>query len=220
MSYTNRNNLQNFMQITISGTGLEGHIDNVYIPAVEKMINNYCFQPNGFEEVTITREKVQGLVSSDGELYLVAKNKPINTLTEVQIGKGTSFTTLSLTDNDSNTRYDLTPTSHIIFPNQEISLTGTFTISNFWDLRFKRFWAKLSYTTGFETLPADLVHAATLLLAHIYRKGQDDIGNKSGLRALSQGQIRYDYLVSTKDAEDELIKEAKSLINHYRNMEA
>ena len=216
--YTTRNNLQNYLRVTISGSNLESHIDTVFIPTVEKFINNYCFQPNGFEEVTITRERVQGLVTSDGELFIRPKNKPVNTLTELQIGKGTSYTTLQLTDNNGDTRYEITESSHIIFPNQEISLTGTFTISSFWDLRYKRFFAKVSYTTGFETLPADLVHAATLLLASMYRKGEPEIGNKKGLRGFSQGQLQAQYIIDTS-GKDELVNQALSLLNHYKNVE-
>ena len=216
--YTNRNNLANYLQITISGTGLESHIDNVYIPTVEKIVNNYCHQPNGFEAVDVTEEKRRGMVTSDGELLVIPLNKPVNSISAITFGKGTVYNNLTLLDGNGNTRYDITHYGHIIIPNQELTLTGSFTINSWFDLSRRPFFTKLSYNAGFEELPEAIVHASTLLLASMYRKGDAEIGNKAGLRSQSQGQISYDYLVD-KEGKDELVKQALEILNEYVNVE-
>jgi len=213
LSYASKTDLQNLLLINIDSS-FNTQIDT-WISAAERIVNNYM----GFTTVSglwneeITDEISDARVDSDANLVINPRKRPINSVSQIEIVKGTSSIDLDLTDSDDNTRYIIPATNDkIIFPSFELSTSSsTVLLSSFIDIRHSKFFTKIDYIAGYTSIPEDITLATTYFLADTFMRQ----ANKEGLVAITQGRVTKRW-AETKDGESNYIKNGKALLNHYR----
>jgi len=151
-------------------------------------------------------------VSSNGDLYIYPLKIPIVNVSKITLKLGSYSSDLGIIDNDGNAVYDIPePKNHILYPYQEIQLTGKVSIRNFYDLRTKKFYVKLDYTAGYETIPDDIKDAVNLVAKDIFMRQ----ANPMDLSSISQGAISMTYR-KQEGGKSDLIKDAIRILNYYK----
>jgi len=91
---------------------------------------------------TLSDEQIEtAAVSSDGDLLIFPRKIPIVSISAIKLKLGSYESSLDLTDGNGNAMYDIPePRHYILYPYQEIQLTGKVSIRNFYDLRQKTFF--------------------------------------------------------------------------------
>jgi len=162
---------------------------------------------------TITLEKQEGRVDSDGNLVIFTQKIPIVSVEAINIVKGTQTVALSLLDG-TTPRYDILNTarkSQIIFPNNQLALSGASRIRTFYDLRGIRFYTTVSYTAGYQTIPEDIKQATLLLVTDMIASNINSIGASS----VSQGGVSYTFAQNSGGDSDK-VQDAKQILNNYK----
>jgi hypothetical protein len=188
-----------FTEATISGmiTQSSRKVDAYlgYSPALEVVMN----------------EKSRGMISAEGDLVIFPRKIPIISVEGVSIVKGTYSADLSLTDGQGNLRYDVPdPGWRIVVAGESLTHSSNSIIISHASLRQNEFFTKLSYTAGYETLPADIVRAVVLLTKDILAGQQ----NVSGAKRIRQGGIDISY--GERDGKSDLVQDAEELLSEYR----
>lgn len=197
-------------------------IDNTFSPQVEdwiasaeKQVNRYLGYPNfasGILAESITNEVVKSFINSQGDLVIFPRKLPINSVSTIQLVRGTTVLTLTLTNSAGDVRYNIPSTNdQIIYPSQELSLTGVSTISNFSQLRGIRFFAKITYNGGYSEVPADIRLATANLVADVIMRHS----NKEGLESITQGRVSKRWK-DRDDGQSDFVKDAHKLLDPYR----
>lgn len=176
------------------------------ISRASRWVDNYLNYSLALE--SITHEKSQAVINSDGDLVLFPQKLPIISLQSAVIKKGSYQMNLILTDGSGNPVYDIVG-QRIIFPFQQMQTTGTFSIRNFYQLRERLFFTDLSYTAGYDTIPDDLKDACNLVAKDIWARG----ANPLGVKKLTQGAISMEY--SQKDGDSDMVVDAKTILDNY-----
>lgn len=182
-----------------------------FVSAASRMASDYLGYSPYAED--IVNEVKNGMVDNQGDLIIFPEKKPIQSVSAIAIVKGTTEITLSLTSG-ANNRYNIDFTQrHIRYPYSEISVYGTNYLSDFYSLRGSQFYTKISYRGGWEVsqLPAPIKHAVVLLTKDLFY-GQH---NAMGVTRLSQGQVSFDFGLSSKEVSPN-VKAARQLLNPYR----
>ena len=209
--YCNEADIENFLLLTIDGS-FSAQIED-WIAAAEKQVDNYLgyTTASGIFAEHITAEKAKGKVNGEGDLVVFPNKIPIISVSGIDLVKGTSSVSLSLTDSAGTARYDIpVEADRIYYPNQEFSLTGTSTIGSFFNVKFMTFFTKLNYIAGYTTVPADIRLATVNLVADIVMRHS----NKEGLISMSQGRISKTWM--NREGASDFYLDAINLLSPYR----
>ncbi len=182
---------------------------NLYLGAAEKFINNYLgYNANtttsGILTESIVREKHVGKIDNYGNLVVDLSHAPVHfdenfnpQVSLLTFNVGAVEVALNLTDGSGNPKNCVLEVSenrrkvyypHMYFLPAVTAVTPTAKVSLF-ALRDVRFWTDISYIGGYDTVPEDIVMAATYLAAEfaIHRE------NPSFLSSMTQGSMTQQF---------------------------
>lgn len=188
-------------------------------PTISGMIKTASGTMDGYLQYSlgvedISSEKNEGMISSDGGLVIYTRKFPIVSVSAIQLKIGTVHLDLNLTDGNGNARYDIPYRARsLTYPYQEIALTGTFSIRNFFQLRGRPFFTVINYRAGFETIPQELKDACSLMTKDIFIRQ----ANPQDLSSVTQGAISQSFRARDLESGDSTwMKQAKQIMASYR----
>lgn len=213
LGYCSEEDVENFLMIDISNT-FSTNIDS-WIASAEKWVNNYLGYTTASgimaEQFTNTVEDT-ATVDSEGNLVVFPRKTPVLSLDALSLVKGTDSLDLTLTDGDGNTKYQMPADSDmILYPGYELALSGNSVIKSFFDIRYTKFFAKLTYRAGYTEVPADINLATVNVLSDTIMRHT----NKEGLESVSQGGVSKKWF-RRQSGESDFVQDAKTLLNPYR----
>lgn len=183
------------------------------------MITRASERADGFMEHSLglesfTLEERVAIVSEEGNLKVFPRKTPVQSVSDLRLKLGTSEITLSLTDGDGNARYEIpSEQDYILYPYQELSVTGTVQIRNLYDIRRMEVFTRVSYVAGYETIPEDVKDAVNLLTKDIFIRQANPMNLKSG----NQGAINMQFKDKT-DGKSDLVLEAEGILQKYKRV--
>ena len=211
MGYCDETDIENFLLLTIDSS-FDTQIED-WIVVAEKQVNKYLgyTTTSGVWAEAITAEKAKGKVNGEGDLIVFPNKIPIISVSGIDLVKGTSSITLSLTNSAGIPRYDIPmENDRIYYPNQEFSLTGTSTIGSFFNIKYQTFFTKLTYIAGYTSIPADIRMATVNLVADIVMRHS----NKEALRSMTQGRISKSWM--SREGMSDFYLDAINYLSPYR----
>jgi hypothetical protein len=161
----------------------------------------------------ITGEKATGLIDSSNNMVIYTRKRPINSVSSVQIVKGTYSGTIDLLSG-STPKYDIPSTKdRIIFPGQDITMS-TVSIIEWGALKNTNWFTLVSYNAGYQgyNIPVPIQDATQLWTMDIIMRKQ----NPGGATRIQQGGISISY--ESREGESDLIKDAKALLAPYKRV--
>lgn len=183
------------------------------ISRASKNVDNYLQYSLGVEDVV--GEKQEASVSNNGNLVVNTRKFPIISVSSVSLKLGTVNLALNLTDGAGNARYDIPSRARsFTYPYQEIAMTGTFSIRNFFQLRGVEIFTVVSYRAGYATIPDDIKDAVSLWAKDIFLRQS----NPMGVKSITQGAISITYNDRNADGDSVMVAQAKSILNDYRRI--
>jgi len=157
----------------------------------------------------ITDETCQANADTNGDLIIFTKKVPIISVSAIELKLGTYTSNLSLVDGNGDPKYDIPDSQrHIRYPYSQIELTGTVSLTNFFTVRLRAYYIRVSYRAGYSTIPSGIKDATNLISLSNMRRPS----TFQRLRSATQGAISVGY--NTRNPE--LMKEAKEILNKYR----
>jgi hypothetical protein len=189
-----------YSDVTISGM----------VGRASKWVDKYLGYSLNFESVA--DEISPAVVTSDGDLIVHTKKRPIVSVSSIAIKLASYSSALTLQDSDGTLYYDIPePKNHILYAYQQLELTGKVPLRSLFQLRDRLFYTKITYAAGYQTIPDDLKDAVNLVTKDIFMRQQ----NPMDLSSISQGGISISY--NKQDAgESDLIKDAKRILDPYK----
>jgi hypothetical protein len=155
----------------------------------------------------IENELTEATVTTDGDLIIFPRKIPIVAVYKIGLKLGQYDTDLILED-ESGTYYDIPePRHHIVYPFQQLQLTGKVALKDLLQVRTRLYFTQISYRAGYETIPDAIKDAVNLVAKDIFMRQ----ANPMGLGSVSQGGISMSY----RSGESDLIKRAKELLEPY-----
>lgn len=212
IGYCNEVDVENFL-LTDIDSSFSPQIED-WIATAEAEINKFLgyTSSTGILLEDIYHEVAYGKVDNESNLVVYTKKQPITTVSGIQLYKGTSTITLTLADSAGNNKWNLPPNGeYAMYPNQELSISGSSIINNFESLRGSKFFVKVDYRAGYTTVPADIRMATVNLVADKIMRHS----NKDGLESISQGRVSKRWK-GREDGESDFVKDAYKLIRPYR----
>lgn len=187
---------------------------NTWIASAEAQVDNYLGYTTSSgimrEEFTNVIEDT-ATIDTEGNLIIFPRKTPLVSVSAVSLIKGTDSITLTLTTGGSN-KYQIPADSDtFIYPGYELAMTGSSVIGSFMDMRFTKFFAKMSYVAGYETVPADIHMATVNLVADTVMRH----ANKDGLSSVTQGAISKSWY-QRSGGESDFVKDARALLDPYK----
>ena len=184
------------------------------ITQASRMADDYLgYSPNA---ESITEELRESTIDSNGDLIIRPAKLPIISVSAITLSKGSSSGDVALTLTEGgNARYNVDFSGRYIrFPYAGISSLGVPTFMNFYELRGKQFYTKLSYRGGYEDgdLPEVIKLATVLLTREIIARAM----NTAGAKKISQGGISIEY--SARDGKSDLVIDAERMLRPYRRI--
>lgn len=215
LEYCTVQDVSNFLLYQID-TSFVGQV-NDWIAAAESEVNRYLgyTTASGVLSEQITKEKIMAHFDTEANLLLFPRKMPIQSISAISLSKGTSVINLTLTDNAGNAKYDIpTGLSYILYPYYEFAVSGTSVIQGFQNLRFRKFFANLTYIAGYSQVPADIRLATMNFVADIIMRH----ANKEGLERMTQGRVSKQWMFNRAimDRFSEFKFEAFNLLKPYR----
>lgn len=222
LNYTTQLDVENFLLMEINDS-FSDQINN-WIVAAEDFINdftNYTTASGLFNEAIVEEISQTARVDNENNLVIFPRKYPVNSVERIDLIKGTSYLTLNL-DNGTRTDYNGNvvtnhrymipePADRIYYPASELSMTsGTLILTNFSQMRFSKFFTRMTYHAGYTTLPPQINLAATMLVADIVLRHE----NKNGLSLITQGRVTKEYF-QRKGGESDLQIDAKDILRSY-----
>lgn len=194
----------NYTAATISGM----------INRASRQVDNYLQYSLDLEDVV--GEKSEAQVSSDGNLIVNVRKFPVVSVAAVQLKLGTVHLDLTMTDGAGNPRYDIPSRARsFVYPYQEISMTGVFSVRNFYQIRDREIFTVVSYRAGWATIPGDLKDAVNLWAKDVFIRQS----NPMDVKAVSQGAISITYRDhNAEDGDSVLVKQAKGVLDSYKRI--
>lgn len=164
------------------------------------------------QQETLTREQNQGMVDTNGNLLIFVKKRPVTSVSEIRIKLGTAASSLSLVDGNGENRYDIPDDgAYVMVPYQNVAITGTVTITDFYALRGINFFTQITYVAGYTTIPTDIQDAVNLLTKDIFIRQ----ANPMDLQSMSQGSINMNFRTRT-DGKSDMVIDAERMLNRYK----
>lgn len=195
---------------SISGTYNSTTISG-FIQRASAMVDNFLGYTLPIE--TITAEKSEGKIDTDGSLVITPRKRPIEDVTAVSLVKGNDTITLTLLDG-ADQKYDIPePKTKFVYPNAELSATGVSVVASFYELRRNPFFAEITYRAGYETIPADIKEATTLYVRELFSKRSNTVGASE----IRQGGITIKY-EQRNGSKSDLVSDAESILQPYRRL--
>ena len=155
----------------------------------------------------IENELAEATVTTDGDLIIFPRKIPIVAVYKIGLKLGQYDTDLVLED-ESGKYYDIPePRHHILYPFQQLQLTGKVALKNLLQVRTRLYYTQISYRAGYEKIPDVIKDAVNLVAKDIFMRQV----NPMGLGSVSQGGISMSY----QSGESDLIKRAKELLEPY-----
>lgn len=193
----------NYTNATISGM----------ISRASQEVDDYLEYSLGVEE--ISNEKSECVISNNGNLMIYTKKMPIISVSSISLKLGTTSLNLSLTDSSGNDRYDIpTRARYILYPYQELAITGAFSIRNFYQLRNAEIFTKVSYRAGYTTIPHSIKDAVNLWTKEIFTRQSNPMDIKSS----SQGAVNVSFRDKDERGDGSFIKQAKTILQDYKKV--
>ncbi len=211
LGYADEIDIENFLLTDISNS-FSAQIED-WIASAESQINKYLgyTSSTGILLEDIVNERAYGKVDDEGNLLVYPKKQPIITCSGIQLYKGTSTITLTVTSGGTD-KYNISPTNeYVLYPASELTLNGTSLLSSFQELRGTRFFVKISYQGGYSVVPADIRLATVNLVADIIMRHS----NKEALASITQGRVTKRWM-DRRDGESDFVKDAYKLLQPYR----
>ena len=210
-NYTTTTELENLLLLDIDST-FESQVET-WIGAAEQQVNNYLgfVTSSGLWQEQISGEMNDARVDGGLNLIIHPRKRPVNSLSSLQLWKGSDSITLDLTDNSTNRYIIPVQANVIVYPNDELSVSGNIIISDFHEIKFSRWYTKIDYIAGYTTIPKDISYATTLLASDIFMRH----ANKEGLTASTQGRITKRWR-ERSDGRSDLQLDAFRVLDHYR----
>lgn len=212
LGYCTEEDIENYLLLDIDDS-FSTQIDT-WIASGEKWVNTYLGYTTASgilrEEFTDVIEDTAS-VDSEGNLVVFPRKTPLVSISSLSIVKGTDELELTLTVNGENKYQIAEDTDSLLYPGYELAFSGSSVITSFFDIRYSKFFAKMSYIAGYSTVPAD-IHLATVNVV------SDTVmrhTNKEGLQSVSQGAVSKSWF-QRQGGESDFIKDAKTLLNPYR----
>ncbi len=214
LGYTNEVSLENLLLVDIAAS-FSGQIDT-WISAAELWVNSYLgyTTASGLWNEQITGEISEARVDGDLNLVIHPRKRPINSLSQIQIIKGTASLTLELTSSAGDNRYTIPdPDQVIIYSNRELTIQNTANvfIRNFSEIKFHRCFTKINYIAGYTAIPKDIALATTYVAADTFMRH----ANKEGLISVTQGRVTKRWQ-ETRDGKSQFILDAENILKDYR----
>jgi len=196
-------------------------VDSTFKAQVEKWISAAEIYAEGFTGFTtvsgfwneaITGELLESRVDGDGNLVIYPRKRPVNSVSKIELWKGSDSMTLSLTDG-ANTRYIIPAQNNcIIYPNHELTISSSsYSINNFYNIKYSRWYTKVDYIAGYSTIPKDITMAVTLIASDYFMRH----ANKEGLVSMTQGRISKRWS-ERKDGKSDLVVQAEDILLGYK----
>lgn len=177
-----------------------------------KKAESFLEYPLAFE-AGIT-EKAESYVSSDLDLVITTKRRPIRSLTSVKVQKGGYSGTLTLLKSDGTPLYDIPGDSNEIYiPGYSVSFS-TISLIDFRALRGIKFFTEIVYDAGYYLYdrPGDIVDAVSLYARDFFARAL----NVAGAKSISQGNVSISY--ASRDGKSDNVQDAEELLSHYKDM--
>jgi|SRR5579872_5049323 len=208
MGYTNWQNVQNFLNRPFTEIGTAEQ--NQYLLAAEAYIHNFCgynmeTTTSGLAREVVLKERHVGKIDANGNLSVDVYKPPINfdandnpLITNMQFELGAIRIPLQLTDGSNNALNTLLSVDEgrrrVVYPSlyflPAISTVTPTAKINLFSLRDIEFFVSISYTGGFQVIPADIVQATTMLAA-MFALNRD---NPNYAVMARQGSMQTQYL--------------------------
>ena len=215
LGYCDETDLENFLLIDINNN-FSPQIED-WIATAEAQVNNYLgyTTASGILAEQVVNEIAYGRVDSDLNLMIFPRKIPIISLSSLTLTKGTTSLALTLADNLGNVKYNI-PSSNdfILYPSYELALAGSPVIKSFADIKYKKFFNKISYTAGYTSVPADIRMATVNLVSDMVMRHT----NKEGLDLLTQGRVTKRWATRLNPLTDKSLyyRDAMELLRPYR----
>ena len=212
-NYCTEQDLENLLLVTIDSS-FSSQIDK-WISASEERVDGFIgvTTTSGLWNESITNETNEARVDGDLNLIIHPRKRPINSVSQIELIKGSQSLALDLTTSTGTNRY-LIPVqnNYIIYPNREISVTAQSTlIRNFADIKYQRVYTRIDYIAGYTTIPKDIQLATTLLTADTFMRQS----NKEGLISITQGRVSKRW-ADRKDGRSDFEIQAFDILADYR----
>lgn len=160
----------------------------------------------------ISNELSKANATPDGDLLIFTKKIPIISVSGIALKLGTFVSSLSLEESDGSAKYDIPePNYHIRYPYSQIELSGTVSISDFFQTRSRHYFVRTSYKAGYYTIPSTIKDAINLVAKDIFMRQT----NPMDLSSVSQGAIRMAYR-KQEGGKSDFIKDAIRLLEPFR----
>ena len=215
LGYCDETDIENFLLLDIDSS-FSAQLED-WVAAAEEHVNKYIgyTTASGVLKEAITNENAAGRVDTDGSLVIFPRKIPIVSLEGITLLRGTTTIDLELENGDGDKRYNLPPASdYILFPGDELSISGSSTLTSFYSLRSTKFFSRIDYTAGFDPIPADIRMATVNLTSDMVMRH----ANKEGLESITQGRVskRWRQRYFNDFGESDFILDADKLLDHYR----
>lgn len=186
--------LTNYSDATLSG---------IISTATNRVIEILQYDPRLQD---ITDEKLVGKINNDGNLVLFPEYRPINSVSNLKIVKGSTEVNLTLTANNRPI-YDIQ--NNIVYISTYEIGYNTVSMLDFSALRGTNFFCLLSYNAGYSSLPTSIKYAVELLVLDRLMLTT----NVSGAKSVSQGGIKVEY--ETKRGKSSYEERVEELLKDY-----
>lgn len=188
---------------------------------ISGMISRASSQMDNFLQYSLSVEDIAGekneaVITTNGNLQIFPRKFPVVDVTAIQLKLGTVHLNLNLFAGDGSPRFDIPYRARsILYPYQEISVTGVLSIRNFYQLRGLEIFTVLDYRAGFDTIPGELKDACNLITKDIFIRQ----ANPMDLAGTTQGAISMTFKNRGGNAGDEdskWVQDAKQIMESYR----
>jgi len=216
LSYATITDLENLLLVSVDNS-FTAQVEK-WISGAETKVNNYLgfTTASGLWNEQVTGELIDSRVDGDLNLVIYPRKRPINSVSKIELWKGTQNMSLGLTDDSGNTRYIIPAQKNVVvYPSTELDTSSaSYSLSSFAGVKFSRWYTKMDYIAGYTTIPLDITEATVLLTADTFMRH----ANKEGLVSLTQGRVskRWQERSLRGDGKSDLEEQAYRQLNHYK----
>lgn len=189
-----------YSDVTISGM----------ISRASKWVDGYLGYDLQIED--IENEKADAIVNSDGDIMIFPRKFPVHSVSKLEIVLGTYSIELDLQDNDGENNYVIPSNQRYIFyPYYAFETEGKMIKTTPFKMRLRKYFTRISYRAGYETIPDDIKDAVNLVAKDIFNRQT----NPMLLNSTSQGGISMSF---RGGEESDYVKQAKVILDRYKRV--
>jgi hypothetical protein len=212
LGYATLADLQNLLLVDVDST-FQAQVET-WISGAEVKVNNYLgyTTASGLWNEAVTGEIQDSRVDGDLNLVVYPRKRPINSVSKLELWKGTENISLTLTDG-VNTKYIIPVQKNcIVYPSFETETSNSsYALTNFGQIKFSRWYTKMDYIGGYTSIPLDIAEATILLASDTFMRH----ANKEGLVSIAQGRVSKRWQ-ERKDGKSDLEEQAYRTLDHYK----